>query len=272
MKSPQQLEGVLACPITHEPLKYVNGRMVSAGGRSYAMQEGVPILRTGDVTTMNPQHESNAVSEELQRFMRSFDGPVLFLGAGSTSFRADNVYELEYQRFRNTDMVGDAHQLPLADGSMAAVMAMNVFEHLADPPRACAEIHRVLRPGGTVFVHTAFLQPLHEAPAHFYNATEFGVQRWFQQFTDVEVTVSGNFNPYFALSWFASELLRGVRDTMDRATADAMARATLADVARGWETGKPGDWPLYWKFEQLPDALKRRLAAGFQLEAKKGSA
>jgi hypothetical protein len=80
------------------------------------MQDGVPIFRTGDVTTMNPQHESNAVSEELQRFIRSFDGPVLFLGAGSTSFRADNVYELEYQRFRNTDMVGDAHQLPLADG------------------------------------------------------------------------------------------------------------------------------------------------------------
>jgi hypothetical protein len=123
-----------------------------------------------------------------------------------------------------------------------------------------------------VFIHTAFLQPLHEAPAHFYNATEFGVRRWFQQFTNVDVTVSGNFNPYFALSWFVSELLRGVRDTMDRATADAMARATLADVARGWETGNPGDWPLYWKFEQLPDALKRRLAAGFQLEAKKGPA
>src|SRR4051812_13131673 len=169
MKSPQQLEEVLACPITHERLKYVNGRMVSAGGRSYAIQDGVPILRSGDVTTMNLQHESNTVSEELQGFMRSFDGPVLFLGAGSTSFRADNVYELEYQRFRNTDIVGDAHHLPLADKSMAAVMAMNVFEHLADPPRVCAEIHRVLIPGGTVFIHTAFLQPLHEAPAHFYN-------------------------------------------------------------------------------------------------------
>jgi len=272
MKSPQQLEAVLACPITREPLKYVKGRMVSAGGRSYAIQDGVPILRPGDVTTMSPHHESNPVSDGLQRFMRSFDGSVLFLGAGSTSFRADNVYELEYQRFRNTDIVGDALQLPLADGSMAAVIAMNVLEHLAEPPRACAEIHRVLRPGGTVFIHTAFLQPLHEAPAHYYNATEFGVRRWFQQFTDVNVTVSGNFNPYFALSWFASELLRGVRDTMDRATADAMANATLADLARGWDTRKPGDWPLYWKFEQLPDALQRQLAAGFQLEARKGSA
>ena len=33
MKSPQQLEGVLACPITRA-VEYVNGRMVSAGGRS----------------------------------------------------------------------------------------------------------------------------------------------------------------------------------------------------------------------------------------------
>ena len=54
MKSPQQLEEVLACPITHEPLNHANGRMVSAGGRSYAMQDGVPILRSGDVTDDEP--------------------------------------------------------------------------------------------------------------------------------------------------------------------------------------------------------------------------
>ncbi|WP_109473494.1 class I SAM-dependent methyltransferase [Ornithinimicrobium cavernae] len=42
----------------------------------------------------------------------------------------------------------DAQQLPVADGSLDLVTALDVLEHLPDHERAAAEIHRVLRPGG----------------------------------------------------------------------------------------------------------------------------
>ncbi len=47
---------------------------------------------------------------------------------------------------------GDLLNLPFPDGSFENVTAMEVLEHVDDLPRALDEIHRVLRPGGTLVV------------------------------------------------------------------------------------------------------------------------
>jgi SAM-dependent methyltransferase len=43
---------------------------------------------------------------------------------------------------------GDAQSLPFADSTFDRVLANFALLHLADPKRACAEAHRVLKPGG----------------------------------------------------------------------------------------------------------------------------
>jgi SAM-dependent methyltransferase len=48
--------------------------------------------------------------------------------------------------------VGDVYALDLADGSVDAVRAERVFQHLHDPDAAVREVARVLRPGGRVVV------------------------------------------------------------------------------------------------------------------------
>jgi len=53
---------------------------------------------------------------------------------------------------RGLDVIrGDARRLPLATASTDLVIALDVLEHIDDDARAAAEIHRVLRPGGTLF-------------------------------------------------------------------------------------------------------------------------
>jgi SAM-dependent methyltransferase len=47
---------------------------------------------------------------------------------------------------------GDATALPVPDGAADAVTALDVLEHVAEPRRAIAEAHRVLRPGGVLVV------------------------------------------------------------------------------------------------------------------------
>lgn len=47
-------------------------------------------------------------------------------------------------------VAGDAYALPVPDGSVDAVVSRFVFQHLGDPDRAAAELHRVIRPGGVV--------------------------------------------------------------------------------------------------------------------------
>ena len=44
----------------------------------------------------------------------------------------------------------DGHTLPFADGTFDGTFMNEVFEHVADERQALAEIHRVLKPGGTL--------------------------------------------------------------------------------------------------------------------------
>src|SRR3981081_2280046 len=47
---------------------------------------------------------------------------------------------------------GDAVVLPFPDGSFDAAVSTQVYEYVADMPRALAELRRVLRPGGRAVV------------------------------------------------------------------------------------------------------------------------
>jgi SAM-dependent methyltransferase len=57
-----------------------------------------------------------------------------------------------------------AESLPFQDGSMSAVVMLDVLEHLTDPPAVLHEIHRVLRPGGLFHI----VLPLEVQPWTFY--------------------------------------------------------------------------------------------------------
>ena len=50
--------------------------------------------------------------------------------------------------------IGDANNLPFADGSFEVVTAMDFLEHVEDPAHIIAEAARVLAPGGLFFFHT----------------------------------------------------------------------------------------------------------------------
>ena len=72
---------------------------------------------------------------------------------------------------------GDAQQLPLAGESVDHVLLLDVLEHVPDPDRCLAEIHRVLKSVGTLTIQVPFMYPIHDAPFDFHRWTKFGLSR-----------------------------------------------------------------------------------------------
>lgn len=266
------LRRICSVPGTDVPLSFGSDcSSVAPDGRRYRSLRGVPILRAEDTPVVErpTDYVSGGLPRSLIDHIDSLPGYTLFLGAGNSNFRHPRVIEVEFDLFRETDVVADAHGFPFRTDTFDLVLAMNVFEHLRRPHEAALEALRVLRPGGEILIHTAFLQPLHEAPAHFYNATEFGVQEWFRDFCDVECSVAQNFNPLYAIAWLAHDLLAALESGVGTAAARSIGELTVADVASFWRN--QGGWnpDAAALFFALPEAAQRPIAAGFELRARK---
>ncbi len=200
------------------------------------MVDGRPVLTPGRSAppVADADHVGNPLPTRARDLVASADGPVLHLSGGGTSAGGGSVVEADGALFGPTDVVVDAHVLPFADATFTLVVAMNAFEHYRDPPEVVRQVRRVLRPGGLVLVHTAFLQPVHEAPDHYFNVTRYGLERWFDGFTTVDLGVPDNLHPGYALAWLASDAEAAVAD--ERSPDDvAVLRATpLGAVADLW--------------------------------------
>lgn len=112
----------------------------------------------------------------------------LFLGKQYDTLDSSTTY--------NPTIIGDAHNIPLPDGSVPAVLSMSVLEHLTDPAKAVYEIHRVLQKGGKALVYTHFIYPYHARKGvygDFFRFTDEGLRHLFRNFSHVELKKQGGF-------------------------------------------------------------------------------
>lgn len=87
------------------------------------------------------------------------------------------------------DVFADGLHLPFHDGSMDAVVCLEVIEHVRDPERLLAEIHRVLKPKGSALISMPFLYPIHDAPYDYQRFTVHGWHRSLAQHGFADGTV-----------------------------------------------------------------------------------
>jgi SAM-dependent methyltransferase len=114
-----------------------------------------------------------------------------------------------------TNFVCDAHDLPFRSSCFDAVIAQAVLEHVVDPGRVVAEIHRVLKAEGLVYAETPFMQQVHMGRHDFTRYTFLGHRRLFRAFTEIRTgLVSGPGETlawaikYFFLSFVSARALR----------------------------------------------------------------
>jgi SAM-dependent methyltransferase len=109
------------------------------------------------------------------------------------------VIESDVRLGARVSLVCDAHDIPFADGAFDAVVAQAVLEHVVDPQRCVAEIHRVLQADGLVYAETPFMQQVHEGRYDFQRFTFLGHRRLFRRFQELASGIVCG--PGMALAW-----------------------------------------------------------------------
>ena len=171
-------------------------------------------------------------------------------------------------RFPMTDVVGSADCLPFAAGTFRAVVSQAVFEHLQYPEAAASEVWRVLCPNGVAKIDTAFLQPEHAYPHHYFNATEAGLRHWFRDF-DIEWSgVEPYQHPKWSLVWFLSVYFASLPDD-EREVLAQVSLGECLDVLSRLSRGvlKADDLPIVQALDALVPNGIRSLAAGVSVRA-----
>ena len=78
------------------------------------------------------------------------------------------------------DFCCDLHAIPRPDAAYDAIVCNQVLEHVRDPRLVLAEFHRLLAPGGRLYLTVPLCWGVHEAPHHYYNFTRYGLEDLFQ--------------------------------------------------------------------------------------------
>jgi SAM-dependent methyltransferase len=133
--------------------------------------------------------------EDIARSLARVPGETVELGAGLAHLKAvvPELVATDVEPTRWADDVVDAHELPYDDASVANLVLVDVFHHLADPARFLDEARRVLRPGGRVVMVEPYCSPV-STPLYrrfHHERTETGVDPFAPQ-TDLDAAMEGN--------------------------------------------------------------------------------
>ena len=90
------------------------------------------------------------------------------------------------QRYESCDMPGGFYEakhdfecfldaIPRPDATYDAILLTQVLEHVHDPATVLAELKRILKPGGVLYLSVPLTAPLHGEPWHFFHFTHYGL-------------------------------------------------------------------------------------------------
>lgn len=197
---------------------------------------------------------------------------VLVVGGGVPGEGMGNLIQADQLELIETDirfgtrpvaLMADGHEIPFADGSFDGALVQAVLEHVMDPIRCVAEVHRVLRPGGLVYAETPFMQQVHGGKYDFTRFTYAGHRRVFRDFEEVASGALGG--PAIVLAWAWKYFLR----SFGRTAGQRRVLETLAHLTAFWlpyldplvvdtPAGFDGGWAFYFLGRRAEQSLSDR--------------
>jgi len=109
--------------------------------------------------------------ELVEHALSRVEGPTVELGSGFGALKdaLPQVLTTDVEPTPWAEQVVDAEQLPFDDRSVANLVLVDVFHHLASPARFLDEATRVLAPGGRVVVLDPYISPVSRLAYSFHH-------------------------------------------------------------------------------------------------------
>lgn len=115
-------------------------------------------------------------------------GEKRILNAGSSSVRyGNNCVNVDIQHKPNVDVVCDIQDLPDSLGHFEAIVCTAVLQYCQNPQRVATEFHRVLLPGGYLFVDAPWVQPYCPDTPDRFRFSEDALRSIFSMFDIIEI-------------------------------------------------------------------------------------
>jgi len=118
----------------------------------------------------------------------AIDNSEKIVAFGAAKAKKNNLKNLEFR-------LGDLEDPPLESDSVDLVILSQALHHAADPAKAIASAHRVLKPGGQILVLDLARHNFEQAHElygdRWLGFAESDLHRWFEQahFKDIEITI-----------------------------------------------------------------------------------
>ena len=128
-------------------------------------------------------NNSRPIQQALRRALRELDAshaPGLNVGCGATDLHP-RMLRVDVDPAARPDSLSSADGLPFADNTFSVAVSQEVLEHLREPQLALAELARVVRPGGLLYLQTPFIIGYHAAPADYWRFTNEGLAAMLQR-------------------------------------------------------------------------------------------
>ena len=168
------------------------------------------------------QERANVHIYNLYRFVESVgrelapDALLLDAGAGEGRFKpffarqryvgVDLAIGNVAWDYGDLDAVADLLHLPFAEAAFDAVLCIQTLEHVPEPGRVLAELARVLRPGGKLYLSAPQSWHQHQKPHDYFRYTSFGLRYLVEQ-AGLQVETIEALGGYF---WFLSFQLQNI--------------------------------------------------------------
>lgn len=109
---------------------------------------------------------------------------VLDAGAGKTPYK--NLFEhahyesadfcqVDQKEYGEITYVCDLAHIPVPDGKYDLVLLTQVLEHVPEPRLVLAELYRIIKPGGELWLTAPLYFEEHDIPYDFYRYTQYGL-------------------------------------------------------------------------------------------------